>query len=139
MTCLKHGLADVCFKGNSFTWSNGQSGRRLIQERLHKEMANSQWHALFPRALISHLVRETFDPAPIVLDLVGKARSRPKPFRFEAFWTKNNHTKDVLSQAWSWVPCFPTLQQDQKYKRCSMPMPLESFHLWSYPNHASWP
>lgn len=63
-------------------------------------MGNSQWYALFPPALISRLVCETSDRALIILDLVGGARVGPKLFKFESFWTKDEHSKAVVRQAW---------------------------------------
>lgn len=82
---LNSGLMDVGFVGNSFTWTNGQFGRRSIQERLDRGIANGEWRVAFPWAVIKHLPWVASDHAPLLLDTVGEQSSSPRPFRFEQF------------------------------------------------------
>jgi hypothetical protein len=48
---------DLGFSGPKFTWTNLRGVADLIQERLDKGWANSEWKTNFPEASIQHLPR----------------------------------------------------------------------------------
>lgn len=50
-------LMDLGFSGPKFTWTNLRGVTDLIQERLDKGWANSEWKTNFPEASIQHLSR----------------------------------------------------------------------------------
>ena len=96
----KQGLIDLGFQGNPYTWVNGRSGNALIKERLDRGICNSAWRLFFPKASIINLPRLTSDHSPIIPVTTGTHSSLPKPFRFEAFWTRDSSSHQVISDAW---------------------------------------
>jgi exonuclease III len=82
-------LVDLSFVGNRFTWSNHKSGRDNIRERLDCGLANQDWIQIFPNSLLNYFPASQSDHCPILLSSAGTYRDLPKPFRFEAFWTRD--------------------------------------------------
>ncbi|KAB1219218.1 hypothetical protein CJ030_MR3G001299 [Morella rubra] len=124
---LSHGLVDVDFTGNPFTWTNGKDGQHAIFERLDKGVANGPWRLLFPRAMVCHLPRYASDHAPILLDTEGGSQASPKPFRFEPFWAKDPRSFKVVAETWQ-VSCLgsPGFVLCDKIKRTR-----QAFRVWN--------
>jgi hypothetical protein len=95
-----HGMVDLGFMGNPFTWSNNRAGNCLIKERLDRGFANTDWIKLFPSYSIVHLPSYSSDHNPIILDTAVSSVYLPKPFRFEEFWTTHPSCKAIISSAW---------------------------------------
>ncbi|KAK3037266.1 hypothetical protein RJ639_029678 [Escallonia herrerae] len=93
-------LLDLGFSGNPFTWTNNRPLSANIKERLDKAYANSQWRFLFPDAAIIHLLGKCSDHLPIVLKTHKTSFLGPKPFRFEAGWTRDPSSHLVVKSAW---------------------------------------
>jgi len=94
-----HGLVDLGFVGNLLTWSNRRPAPSNIRERLDRALCDSDWRLLFPRARVIHLSVHRSDHVPIMLDTEGEVASWPKPFRFEAMWTLDETSQDVVEHA----------------------------------------
>lgn len=96
-------LVDLGYFGHSFTWTNGQSGRANIQERLDRCLGNLAWTARFPSHKIEHLTRVHSNHCPIFIDWNHASipnRSCRNSFRFEAMWLQDEHCKEVIKDAW---------------------------------------
>jgi hypothetical protein len=93
-------LIDLGFVGNKFTLSNHRWGRDNIKERLDRGLANQNWVLQFPNSLINHLPATQSDHCPILISTFGSYRNIPKPFQFEAFWTRDKSSHAVVAEAW---------------------------------------
>jgi hypothetical protein len=93
-------LVDLGFVGNKFTWSNCRMGRENIRERLDRGLANQTWLQLFHNSLVNHFPATQSDHCPILVSTAGCYRNIPKPFRFEAFWTRDQSSHSVVASAW---------------------------------------
>lgn len=70
--------------GARFTWSNRCPVTSLIQERLDRVFANSEWNELYPDAYVQHLERVHSDHCPVLLSLHRLPFAFfPRPFRFQ--------------------------------------------------------
>lgn len=92
-------LIDLGFNGYRFNWNNHRQGRANIREILDRGLANQNWVHLFPNSLITifliiWIIALFFCPLLVLIRII------PKPFRFEAFWTKDLSSHDVVVQAW---------------------------------------
>ncbi|XP_059451039.1 uncharacterized protein LOC132181825 [Corylus avellana] len=111
-------LVDLGFIGNNFTWSNCRSGSANIRERLDCGLANQEWVSLFPNSLINHFLAVNSDHCPILLSTSGTYRNLPKPFRFEAFWTRDQASHSVVAEAWLVaVEGSPAFSLSRKWKK----------------------
>ena len=93
------GAVDLGFSGNKFTWTNKRWGKNAIKERLDRGIANMSWRLKFPKATIYHLGAIKLDHCPILLDTNPSEEFFPRPFRFEAAWTRDPGSYDVIRQA----------------------------------------
>ncbi|KAB1209981.1 hypothetical protein CJ030_MR6G020125 [Morella rubra] len=66
-------MIDLGCKGSPFTWTNEMFGRSLIQGRLVRGLANGEWRALFPKAIVSHLTRVASDHALLLFNTYVEA------------------------------------------------------------------
>ncbi|XP_057811697.1 uncharacterized protein LOC131025935 [Salvia miltiorrhiza] len=96
-------LIDLGFSGDPFTWSNNQRGADNIMERLDRIFGSSEWMSLYPGFEVTHLLRKASDHCHLLLSLETsseKMQNRPKPFRFEAMWLRNESCKELCEKMW---------------------------------------
>ena len=55
---------------------------------------------MFPKAGIRHLSNSNSDHNPILMDTYMEEIAPDRPFRFEAIWTKEESSKEVVKNAW---------------------------------------
>lgn len=60
----------------------------------------TRWRDAFLNATISYYPISNSDHRPIILSLLGSMENVPRPFKFEAFWLRNESCMDVVSVAW---------------------------------------
>ncbi|XP_050259856.1 uncharacterized protein LOC126704915 [Quercus robur] len=114
-------LIDVKFVGAPYTWSNKRPGLANIKERLDRALVNTRWTEIFPRALLKHFPSNSFDHIPIVLFTEGEEGSRPRPFKFEETWTREEASNLVVENAWRLnAPGSPMLRLCKKIKQAKL-------------------
>jgi hypothetical protein len=110
-------LVDLGFVGNKFTWSNCRAGRKNIRERVDRGLANQSWVHLFPNSLMNHLPTTQSNHCPILIFTTCSYRNLPKPFHFEALWTRDQSSHSVVALAWlAEVEGSPTFSLSRKWK-----------------------
>ena len=95
-------MMDLGFPGPKFTWTNKREVGDLIQCRLDRCWANSEWKRLFEEANVTHLVRVNFDHYPLLLKLspnLGNVSDRP--FRFQPVWLNHKDFTAIVREAWA--------------------------------------
>lgn len=95
----ENGLIDLGFSG--YAWTNRRAGKDIIQERLDRGFANTNWKLLFPSTSISHLTALHSNHQPILINTNPPTISRPKPFRFEDMWIRVSSIGSVVQEAWN--------------------------------------
>jgi hypothetical protein len=129
-------LIDLGFNGYRFNWSNHQQGRANIREILDRGLANQNWVHLFPNSLITIFLLLIRIIALFFCPLLVLIRILPKPFHFEAFWTKDLSSHDVVAQALSpdvqGSPAFSVSRRWKNTKICSQVLASASF--WEDPD-----
>ncbi|KAK3033970.1 hypothetical protein RJ639_034134 [Escallonia herrerae] len=71
-----------------------------LPERLDKAYFNLEWRALFQDAAITHIPGKSSDHLPIVLHTPSSKPPSSKPFKFEAAWTRDLSSHQVVKSAW---------------------------------------
>ena len=114
------GIVDLGFCGNKFTWANKRWGKNSIRERLDKGFSNVSWRLKFPKATIFHLgaIKSIKSyHCPMLLDTNPSDGFTPRPFRFEATWTRDFKSFDVVDKAWgeevNGTECFKLCRKQQ--------------------------
>lgn len=64
-----HGLIDLGFENNPFTWTNGRQGFANIQEHIDRSVANALWRQMYPKAFLKHLLKSSSNHTPFFLIL----------------------------------------------------------------------
>ena len=95
------GAVDLGFSGCKFTWWNKRWGKGSIQERLDRAIASFSWKESFPKAAVSHLGAVNSDHTPILMDSSPEEEFLPRPFRFQAIWTRDPRCGEVIKEAWT--------------------------------------
>jgi hypothetical protein len=104
-----HGLVDIGFVGNPYTWFNNMNGFVTIKERLDRALASLDWVHLHPEFPFTHLPTSISDHNPILLN-TNTTSFLPKPFMFEEFWTFDPSCGLVIEATWKFkVFSSPTL------------------------------
>jgi hypothetical protein len=118
-------LVDLGFVGNRFTWSNHRSGKDNIRERLDRGLVNQDWIQSFPNSLLNH--------CPILLLSAGTYRNLPKPFCFEAFWTRDLSNFSVVAEAWhDSVVGSPAFSLSRKWKNTKSALKFWNKHQFGH-------
>lgn len=98
------GLADMGFRGFSFTWSDKRLEPLTIWHRLDRVLASADWSLQYSHAAVDHLVSRGSDHYPIMVCLEkilpGGETKKQKMFRFEAMWAKENDCEAVSKNCW---------------------------------------
>ncbi|XP_057789594.1 uncharacterized protein LOC131006452 [Salvia miltiorrhiza] len=98
------GLHDLGFLGDPYTWTNNQKEDANIVERLDRIFGSESWMSSFPGFEVYHLLRKSSDHCPLLLCLEKNSEetlNRPKPFRFEAMWLRNDSCKPFCENLWA--------------------------------------
>ena len=93
------GTIDLEFSGPKFTWTNKRVRWANVHERLDRGLCNVDWQRIFPNVGVRHLSAHNSNHNPIVFDTHLDLSKGVKPFRFEAMWTRDDSSLDVVSQA----------------------------------------
>jgi exonuclease III len=111
------GAVDLGFSGNKFTWRNNRWGKGSICERLDRAIASMNWRTTFPKATVMHLGAINSDHAPLLIDTNPREEFLPRPFRFEAMWTRDHCCSEVIKEAWKTKvfgsPCFKLARKQE--------------------------
>ena len=73
------GMIDLGFAGNPFTWSNKRWDHHLIKECLDCGIANSPWVHLFPYFSVQHLLAQSSNHNPVILDTAPSDLTLSRP------------------------------------------------------------
>ncbi|PNX98658.1 ribonuclease H, partial [Trifolium pratense] len=94
-------LTDIQLEGHRFTWIKSRGTPHVIEERLDRAMATSDWLALFPEVKLINLLATHSDHSPILLQCEPVTRTNFKhAFKFENLWLKEDDIDDVVGMAW---------------------------------------
>ncbi|XP_042950258.1 uncharacterized protein LOC122282367 [Carya illinoinensis] len=97
-------LGDLGFVGSRFTWCNKREGRSFIKERLDRVLGNTAWPNLFDTTMVHVLPVENSDHTPLLVSCFHHQEehiTKKKLFRYEAFWSKRQESKDIVHRAWT--------------------------------------
>jgi hypothetical protein len=93
-------LTDIHLEGYPFTRVKSRGSSTVIEERLDRAMANSQWLMLYPGVKLTNLLSSHSDHSPILLQNLPTIRSgRIYSFRFENSWLKEEDIDEVVEEA----------------------------------------
>lgn len=72
-------------------------------EKLDRILMSESWEDLFPLVSVRKLVQEISDHNPLLLSSGEEGREAPKPreFRFDLSWIKDDRFLPIVSKIWS--------------------------------------
>lgn len=94
-------LREIHISGGKYTWTNNQAHPML--EKLDRILMSESWEDLFPLVSVRKLVQEISDHNPLLLSSGEEGREAPKPreFRFDLSWIKDDRFLPIVSKIWS--------------------------------------
>lgn len=100
--CLNDcGMINLGFTSPKYTWSNHHLLTHLIQERIDRVFANTEWNVLYPDAQVKHLERTHSDHSSVILSLNSSPTTRfPHPFGFQSKWLSHPTFPRIVKEAW---------------------------------------
>jgi hypothetical protein len=94
-------LTDIQLEGYPYTWIKSRGSPSVIEERLDRAMANSQWLMTYPGVKLVNLISSHSDHSPILLqNSFVISNGRTYSFRFENSWLKEEDIDEVVQESW---------------------------------------
>ncbi|KAI3882044.1 hypothetical protein MKX03_006254 [Papaver bracteatum] len=93
-------LEDLGFVVYKFTWTNRREDRGLIEARLDRGLASSNFCKHNKNATIKHLLDLGSDHSPIMLNTNSQQITKHKPFKVLGVWLNEQSCLDVISSSW---------------------------------------
>jgi hypothetical protein len=94
-------LTDIQLEGYPYTWVKSIGSPNIIEERLDRAMANSNWLELHPESKLVNIIASHSDHNPILLHTTTAARNWSNyTFRFENGWLKEDDIGEVVEEGW---------------------------------------
>ncbi|KAK9985942.1 hypothetical protein SO802_030893 [Lithocarpus litseifolius] len=96
-------LRDIGYIGPDFTWSRRLGSRGWVRERLDRALVSTNWALCFPHVRLLHVATSVSDHSMLVLKTDSNSRRsprRPKLFRFESMWLRDDRCNEIVSMAW---------------------------------------
>lgn len=94
-------MEEVRYIGRDWTWANNRVGERFVEERLDRFFASPEWHYLFPKAVVHHVLKQSSNHCLLILEdnPVGhRAKSR---FQFDKRLLDDPEFEEVVENAWN--------------------------------------
>jgi hypothetical protein len=92
-------LTDIHLDGYPFTWIKSGGTPHVIEERLDRAFANTEWLMLYPEVRLQNLLTSHSDHSPIILHTSVISRSRNTySFRFENSWLQEEDIDNVVEE-----------------------------------------
>ena len=101
-------LRDLGYIGSDFTWSRRWGSRGWIRERLDRAFVSTSWASVFPQQRLHHVAASTSDHCMLLLKCTQtswRRKRKPKLFRFESMWLRDNQCDDLVIDAWEQGEC----------------------------------
>ncbi|WJX23528.1 hypothetical protein P8452_12731 [Trifolium repens] len=94
-------LTDIHLEGHRFTWIKSGGTANVIEERLDRAMASTEWLTLFPEVKLTNLLASHSDHSPILLETNRQTRTTHSySFKFENLWLKEEDIVEVVESGW---------------------------------------
>ncbi|WJX92273.1 hypothetical protein P8452_73938 [Trifolium repens] len=99
-------ITDIQLEGHRFTWIKSRGSSHVIEERLDRAMASSDWLALFPEVKLTNLLASHSDHSPILLHTNPVLRIHNNySFKFENLWIQEEDVGEVVEMGWCKEAC----------------------------------
>ncbi|MCH81570.1 hypothetical protein A2U01_0002360, partial [Trifolium medium] len=117
---------DLGYTGSIYTWTNRQPEDHLIQSRLDRFLATTDWISSFPNYINNHLARYKSDHCPLLLEFSPTLCNRSntnKYFskKFEQIWTTDEQHTNIVKEAWQ----YQNVNLEKKLQHT-----LNALHTW---------
>ncbi|MCI28520.1 hemopexin, partial [Trifolium medium] len=94
-------LTDIHLDGYPFTWVKSRGTPHVIEERLDRAMASTDWLLMYPDVKLRNLISSHSDHSPILLqNSPMTSNGNTYSFRFENIWLKEDDIEEVVTDSW---------------------------------------
>ncbi|MCI05437.1 endonuclease/exonuclease/phosphatase family protein, partial [Trifolium medium] len=95
-------LTNIQLEGYPFTWIKSRGTEHVIEERLDRALASTEWISQFPKAKLINLLTSYSDHSPILLQCSPLIRQEHKyAFKFENSWLQEEDIREVVTDGWN--------------------------------------
>lgn len=94
-------IENVKYLGRDWTWAYNRVGEGFVEECLKRFFASPDWHYLFPKAMVHHVLKQSSDHRMLILEDNQVGHQVKARFQFDKRLLEALEFEEVVAMTWN--------------------------------------